>query len=505
MPGKVVFISYSHDSDEHREKVLGLAERLRQDGLDAQLDQYVNGTPEQGWPRWMLDQFDEASYVLVVCTETYYRRFRGHEVPGRGKGATWEGALITQEIYDAGRRTVKFVPVLLSAGNEQFIPEPLGGHTYYELTSEEQYQALYAFLLGQAGVQPGPLGDLKPASKRTAQPLTFAPAPEPPLAAAKAEEATGRREKQPARSLLMLLLMLLAVVLLVIGPTVPIPAPSITSRLEPQDEAIVEADNQEPVAPGAAGKPASPAAAPAPVADAPQTKPSVPALATCTPGEKYLVNDFIVVPICAGTFPLGWAENASSAENNEKPVRQVTLGEFLLDETEMTNGHYRRFRPNHQGEPHLPATNVNWDDANAACHAFGGRLPTEAEWEYAARAGSRTVWPFGDNEMLLDDYEWYAENSGGKPQTVRARKPNEWGLHDMLGNVHEWVADWYSPEPNFAKSDPGPSAGEYRVLRGGSYSSSPEFLRPTLRFRGVPDFRGSNLGFRCARDFNLLH
>jgi hypothetical protein len=179
MPGKQVFISYSHDSAEHREKVLGLAERLRQDGLDAQLDQYVNGTPEQGWPRWMLDQFDTAGFVLVVCTETYYRRFRGHEVPGRGKGVNWEGALITQEIYDAQSRTVKFVPVMLSANQERFIPEPLRGRTHYELTSEGHYQEMYRFLLGQAGIEPSPLGVLRPIPKRTAPSLTFSPAPEP--------------------------------------------------------------------------------------------------------------------------------------------------------------------------------------------------------------------------------------------------------------------------------------------------------------------------------------
>lgn len=92
-PRKIVFISYSHDSDEHRGKVLGLSERLRADGLETRLDQYVNGAPAQGWPRWMLDRLDEADSVLVVCTETYYRRFRGHEVPEKGKGGDWEGAL----------------------------------------------------------------------------------------------------------------------------------------------------------------------------------------------------------------------------------------------------------------------------------------------------------------------------------------------------------------------------------------------------------------------------
>jgi hypothetical protein len=171
--GRVVFISYSHDSEEHREKALGLAERLRQDGLDAQLDQYVNGTPEQGWPRWMLDRLDEAAFVLVVCSETYYRRFRGREVPGRGRGADWEGALITLEIYQAKSRTVKFVPVLLEAGQEPFIPEPLRGQTFYELASEESYQELYRFLLGQAGVEPIPVGKPTPIERRTAKPSRF--------------------------------------------------------------------------------------------------------------------------------------------------------------------------------------------------------------------------------------------------------------------------------------------------------------------------------------------
>ena len=93
-----VFISYSHDSAEHRAGVLGLSERLRGDGIETSLDQYVPGTPEQTWPRWMLDQLDWAQFVLVVCTETYYRRFRGHEAPGVGRGVDWEGALITQPI-----------------------------------------------------------------------------------------------------------------------------------------------------------------------------------------------------------------------------------------------------------------------------------------------------------------------------------------------------------------------------------------------------------------------
>ena len=173
MKEKPVFISYSHDSDEHRERVLGLSARLREDGIETLLDQYVNGSPRQGWPRWMLDQLDAADFVLVVCTETYYRRFRGHEEPGKGKGVDWEGALITQEIYDSRSQTLKFVPVFLSAAAENWIPEPLRSGSHYALTSESDYARLYDFLLGQAGVEPHPVGVLKPKPRRKGTALTF--------------------------------------------------------------------------------------------------------------------------------------------------------------------------------------------------------------------------------------------------------------------------------------------------------------------------------------------
>jgi hypothetical protein len=177
MSAKTVFISYSHDSDIHRERVLGLSERLRDDGIETLLDQYVNGSPSGGWPRWMLDQLDAADSVLVVCTETYYRRFRGHEEPDKGKGVDWEGALITQEIYDSRSKTLKFVPVLFATEDEKFIPEPLRIGTHYTLISASSYQDLYDFLLGQAGVEPGVVGVLKTRARPKGSPLTFGEEP----------------------------------------------------------------------------------------------------------------------------------------------------------------------------------------------------------------------------------------------------------------------------------------------------------------------------------------
>jgi Effector-associated domain 2/SEFIR domain len=167
-----VFISYSHDSTQHKDLVLRFAERLRKDGIDAQIDQYVKGRPPGGWPRWMLDKLDWAEFVLLICTETYYRHFRGHEELGTGKGVDWEGQLITLELYQAKSRTTKFVPVIFVSQNKEFIPEPLRDHPY-RLDSEDSYQELYSFLTGQSGVPLPELGEVKTLPRTEVEPLTF--------------------------------------------------------------------------------------------------------------------------------------------------------------------------------------------------------------------------------------------------------------------------------------------------------------------------------------------
>lgn len=177
----IVFISYSHDSDAHRERVLSLSERLRADGIPTILDRYVeNRSPPEGWPRWMMNALQAATHVLCICTETYYRRFRGQEVPHKGKGVDWEGALITQSLYDARSVTNRFVPVLFDDGDEAHVPDPLRPQTHYLLNSEPNYQALYDMLLGQAGIEPGPVGPPKRRPRARARPITF---PADPLSA----------------------------------------------------------------------------------------------------------------------------------------------------------------------------------------------------------------------------------------------------------------------------------------------------------------------------------
>src|SRR2546426_7403968 len=115
-----VFVSYSHDSSDHKRRVADLATRLRGEGVDSELDQWVVSPPE-GWPTWMVRRIRDAKFVLVVCTERYYRRVTGLDAVG-GLGSRWEGALITQELYDAGGANTKFIPLIFEPGDLQHRP-----------------------------------------------------------------------------------------------------------------------------------------------------------------------------------------------------------------------------------------------------------------------------------------------------------------------------------------------------------------------------------------------
>ena len=153
-----VFISYSHDSDEHKEQVLTLSDRLRDEGIDCIIDQYYEFSTPEGWPRWTEKQIREADFVLMVCTETFCRRLMGEETPGKGRGARWEGNAIYQLLYNAGTLNNKFIPVLLGSGKPEHIPTPLQGTKYYSLTTEGVYDQLYRKLTNQPSTPKNELG-----------------------------------------------------------------------------------------------------------------------------------------------------------------------------------------------------------------------------------------------------------------------------------------------------------------------------------------------------------
>jgi formylglycine-generating enzyme required for sulfatase activity len=216
--------------------------------------------------------------------------------------------------------------------------------------------------------------------------------------------------------------------------------------------------------------------------------------------------------IPAGEFMMGSPNSDSDADSQEKPHRVRITKPFYLGTTEVTQGQYKEVsgeNPSHFRKlgPTLPVELVSWEDAQAFCRKLSEltqqryRLPTEAEWEYACRAGSAQEYCSGDDESGFGDYAWYTENSGGMTHWGGQKKPNAWGLYDMHGNVWEWCADWYD-SGYYAKSPldapAGPPEGTYRVFRGGSWYSPAKFCRSADRGRNFPLMRFVYLGFRVA-------
>ena len=197
-----------------------------------------------------------------------------------------------------------------------------------------------------------------------------------------------------------------------------------------------------------------------------------------------------------GTFMMGASEGDAEAYPDEKPAHRVTLTKgFWMGQTAVTVGAYARFKGEQpKSDAELPQVEVSWEEAKKYCEWAGMRLPAEAEWEYAARAGTA-----GPRYGELEKAAWYFENSGGKAHPVGGKEPNGWGLYDTLGNVWEWVADWYGDYSADAVTDPV-GTGERR-----GEGSAGRFLerRSKARPRLVPSQEraydpGRNIGFRCA-------
>jgi len=198
-----------------------------------------------------------------------------------------------------------------------------------------------------------------------------------------------------------------------------------------------------------------------------------------------------------GVFTMGM-EGASN-----KTPHKVFLDGYFIDKHEVTQEAFVEVRganPSKFQGDNRPVDQATWLEANAYCQQVGKRLPTEAEWEKAARAGTQTRYYWGDE--FHGDHAWYEDNADGQTHPVGQKKPNAYGLYDMSGNVWEWVADWYDSD-YYKRSPPanpkGPEAGEEKTLRGGSWYSSPRHQMSATRFWSEPHIRNSNFGFRCAR------
>jgi formylglycine-generating enzyme required for sulfatase activity len=226
-----------------------------------------------------------------------------------------------------------------------------------------------------------------------------------------------------------------------------------------------------------------------------------------------------LVLIPKGTFVMGSPIEEEGGTDDEEQHQVTIIKDYYLGVTEVTQGQYEKVmgtNPSYfqkrvirkSDSSMYPVDRVSWYDAVEFCKKLSAlpeekaagrvyRLPTEAEWEYACRAGSDTAYCFGNDEESLSDYAWYKYNSGGQTHPVGEKRPNAWGLYDMHGNQWEWCSDLYGEYPKGAVSDPtGPRGGEWRVRRGGSYFFDAADCRSALRGKGAPS--GGNSGFRVA-------
>ncbi|HEX4966459.1 MAG TPA: formylglycine-generating enzyme family protein [Thermoanaerobaculia bacterium] len=239
-----------------------------------------------------------------------------------------------------------------------------------------------------------------------------------------------------------------------------------------------------------------------------------------------------LVEISGGSFLMGSPESEEGRFDNEGPVHQIRLSPFACMRFPVTRRLYSEIVGVDPGWPEgdandRPVNNVSWFDAVTFCNwlseweglvpfykiegeqvswnrpAGGYRLLTEAEWEYACRAGSSERFYFGDDEVLLHQYGWFKGNSNGEIQPVGRKLPNVWGLHDMHGNLWEWCWDWFGRYSAGQYRDPtGPDEGSGRAVRGGAFLDTPFDLRSSERLQFPPEYALRYVGFRCARSLS---
>ena len=452
-----VFVSYSWDSSEHSERVRALVDRLIEDGIDCVLDKYLERPPRQGWPTWMREEVESADFVLVICSEGYRRKAQG-EPSGGGAGVRFESVQILQQLYDQRMWNERFVPILLT--DEDEVWEPLRPYHHFKGHSEEGYEDLYRLLTNQPALVRPKLGAVKVLPPKNAPAADLAPVvlretpliERPPWASAAGEDEFGR-------------------------------------------------------------------------------------------WAEFRVSEVVqrMRWIPPGQFRMGSPETEAGRWPDEGPRHLVALTEgFWLGDTPCTQALWSAvmgWNPSFFKSLERPVEMVSWDYChdflvrlNARFPGLELRLPLEAEWEFACRAGTETSTYAGDlkilgerNAPLLDGIAWYGGNSGvgydladgedssdwkekqyghkkAGTRIVKQKRPNAWGLYDMLGNVWEWCQDWHGSYSAEEATDPaGPDVGSLRVIRGGSWYFDARSVRAAARSSRFPVYRNVNLGFRLAR------
>ena len=225
--------------------------------------------------------------------------------------------------------------------------------------------------------------------------------------------------------------------------------------------------------------------------------------------DSYTEIEFVLIP--GGSFQMGSPESEEGRDQDEGPVHKVFIDSFYMSRYETTQAQWEKIMGNNPslliGPPNLPVDNVSWDQVQSFVRKLNEitgrtyRLPTEAEWEYACRAGTETPFASGKDEAILSDYAWYIGNSWNESHPVGTRKPNLWGLYDMHGNVNEWVQDgrrfYFSSEQHNPKGD---EKSLKAVCRGGSWLYPARLCRSANRMVYDKNYSAHITGFRLAID-----
>ena len=218
-------------------------------------------------------------------------------------------------------------------------------------------------------------------------------------------------------------------------------------------------------------------------------------------GDTMTINWIECVLVKAGTFMMGSPTSEANRFSDETQHEVTITRDFYISKYPITNAQYGKTV---EGKENHPVVDVTWTGANEFAQSLGGRLPTEAEWEFAARGGNKSQRYIYSGSNAIGDVAWYSSNSSSQTRPVGQKKPNELGIYDMSGNVCEWCSDRYGSNPTGAVTNPtGPSSGSSRILRGGSWFSDARYCRVAYRGYDDPSSSRISIGFRVAFPRNL--
>lgn len=454
-----VFISYSHKDTDYAH---ALASKLQGKGFDIWIDERLDYGSQ--WPHEVQKQLDSCSAFLLIMSPRAY-------------ASEW----VQSELQRAKRKLKPVFPLLLE-GEEPWLS--VESTQYYDVRGEEFPDEKFYAALERAVSSPQAAGSLAPQEAKTA-----------------ADHGTALRADKPNRRIMIGTVAVLALLAVVI----PVVLSSLRGEPPSSPAGTATSDIQQP-----------PAAEPMKAT----TTPAVPVSNEDPDSLEFTDSKGIAMRlVSAGNFIMG---NSDSQYSEEKPTHTVYLDDFYIDKYEVTNAAYKVCvddgacqppnqassftRDSYYGNPeydNFPVLFVDWEDANAYCQWRDMKLPSEAQWEKAARGPDGRTYPWGEN--VDDTYANYDDAVGDTTAVGSYEKgKSPYGVYDMAGNAWEWVADWFSSSYYLdtpLTNPPGPVSGEYRVLRGGSWHDQAETVTTSSRgWNQLEYFENTDFGFRCAMD-----